>query len=400
MAVVAGDDRGARHAHDRRVLAAIRAHRDELVALQAIDASVAPGCRGRAKPGLAAPRALRTELGHRIGHGTADRLTSRTGGSTPSERRQRCMAARPRRAMKNPSVPSRCGSSWRRRSALKSPCSRRKRVDHLLALGAGDRAHRVHERAARGQRLRPGGEDPRLERRELADRLGAGPPAQIRPGLQRPEPAARRVDQHPVERPVGPRDRGVADLDPHARGAHPRAACARAPRPGRGGARPRRPRPGPPSAPPDAWSCRRGRRTDRARARPGAARGSARRASRRATGAGPRPLAHSSEPWTSNGPSSTSPSGRSGARAGSAPAARPRPPRRVATSGLTRSADSAGSLITAQQRPRLLGAELVPPLAGQPARHRVEHRRGLRRVVVQPLEDRRAFPRRRAGGRR
>jgi len=71
LAVVARDDRGARHAHDRRVLAAIRAHRDELVPLQAVHASVAAGGRGRAKPGLSAPRALRTELGCRIGHVTA-----------------------------------------------------------------------------------------------------------------------------------------------------------------------------------------------------------------------------------------------------------------------------------------------------------------------------------------
>ena len=63
LAVVAGDDRRARHAHDRRVLAAVGAHRDELVALQAVDAAVAPGHRGGAQPRLAASRALRTELG-------------------------------------------------------------------------------------------------------------------------------------------------------------------------------------------------------------------------------------------------------------------------------------------------------------------------------------------------
>src|SRR5581483_7839143 len=67
VTVVAGDDRRARHAHDRRVLPAVRAHRHELVALQAVDASIAPRRRCRSQPRLAASRALGAELGQGFG---------------------------------------------------------------------------------------------------------------------------------------------------------------------------------------------------------------------------------------------------------------------------------------------------------------------------------------------
>ena len=53
-AVVAGVERGARHAHDRRVLAAVRAHRGELEAAQAVHAAVAPGQVARPQPRLVA----------------------------------------------------------------------------------------------------------------------------------------------------------------------------------------------------------------------------------------------------------------------------------------------------------------------------------------------------------
>src|SRR5580658_1137715 len=43
LTVIAGDDGRARHAHDRRVFAAVRAHRHELVALQAVQATVSTG---------------------------------------------------------------------------------------------------------------------------------------------------------------------------------------------------------------------------------------------------------------------------------------------------------------------------------------------------------------------
>ena len=56
-AVVAGVERGARHPHDRRVLAAVRAHRGELEAAQAVHAAVAPGQVRGAQPRLVAGRA-------------------------------------------------------------------------------------------------------------------------------------------------------------------------------------------------------------------------------------------------------------------------------------------------------------------------------------------------------
>src|SRR6478672_6518634 len=62
LAVVARDDRRARHAHDRRMLAAVRADRDELIAPQAVNAAVAAWHRRRTEPRLAASGALWTEL--------------------------------------------------------------------------------------------------------------------------------------------------------------------------------------------------------------------------------------------------------------------------------------------------------------------------------------------------
>ncbi len=70
LAVVAGDDRCARHPHDRRVLAAVGADRHELVALQAVDAAVSTRHGGGAQPRLAATGALGTELDRGFGaHG-------------------------------------------------------------------------------------------------------------------------------------------------------------------------------------------------------------------------------------------------------------------------------------------------------------------------------------------
>ncbi len=57
-AVAADDVRRVRHAGDGRVGAAVRALRAELVAVQAVDAAVAPGQVGAAQPGLAARWAL------------------------------------------------------------------------------------------------------------------------------------------------------------------------------------------------------------------------------------------------------------------------------------------------------------------------------------------------------
>src|SRR3954463_8359122 len=56
-AVLAEHVLGGAHADDRLVLAAVGALRDQLVAPQAVDAPVAAGELGRAKPRLAAARA-------------------------------------------------------------------------------------------------------------------------------------------------------------------------------------------------------------------------------------------------------------------------------------------------------------------------------------------------------
>src|SRR4051794_22640734 len=71
-AVGAGDVCRGRHAHDRRVLAAVRAHGHELEAGQAVHAAIAPGEVGGPQPRLAAlgaggagaPVGHRTRLPH------------------------------------------------------------------------------------------------------------------------------------------------------------------------------------------------------------------------------------------------------------------------------------------------------------------------------------------------
>src|SRR5207249_11148923 len=58
-AVVALEDRGRGHPHDRRVLTAVGAHRGELEAVQAVDAAVEAWEVRWAQPGLTAVRATR-----------------------------------------------------------------------------------------------------------------------------------------------------------------------------------------------------------------------------------------------------------------------------------------------------------------------------------------------------
>src|SRR4051794_17207154 len=86
-ALVAGDVAGVHHPRDRRMHAAIGALRAQLEAAQAVDAVEAPGQVGGAQPGLAAGGAFGAE---------ADIVGAHVRLS--------------RRAMKKPSVPSRCGS--------------------------------------------------------------------------------------------------------------------------------------------------------------------------------------------------------------------------------------------------------------------------------------------------
>src|SRR5918998_2877077 len=63
LAGVAGQDRGLRHAHDRRMLAAIGAQRAQLEAVQAVHAAIAPGQVRRPQPRLLAVRACHADFG-------------------------------------------------------------------------------------------------------------------------------------------------------------------------------------------------------------------------------------------------------------------------------------------------------------------------------------------------
>ena len=164
-AVVALQDRGGGHAHDRRVLAAVGADRGQLEAVQAVDAAVAPGQVGRAQPRLAAVRALRPEV---------DRAPWPAASGSPS-----IAQLRRSRAMKKPAVRSRCGSVSTSGRAGRRPRSspararaarrrgRRGEVgvgiqeggDQALVLGRGDRARRVDKHATRTEGAGAGGED-------------------------------------------------------------------------------------------------------------------------------------------------------------------------------------------------------------------------------------------------
>ena len=62
VAVIASHDRGAGHPYDRRVLAAVGAHRHELEPLQAIDAAVPARNRRRPQPWLPTAGALGPEF--------------------------------------------------------------------------------------------------------------------------------------------------------------------------------------------------------------------------------------------------------------------------------------------------------------------------------------------------
>ena len=152
---------------------------------------------------------------------------------------------------------------------------------------------------------------------------------------------------------------GGADVDD--RRAHPlRRSCA-APRRGPGASRRRRSRPRCPSARRGGWSCRRGRRTGPARARPARARARARRPSRRATAASAGRRRHSGAAKVSKGPSRISASSSTtvgGEALGQLGA-------RSSCSVLARSDASAGSLSAAIRALRRLGAERRPTTAAR-----------------------------------
>ena len=154
------------------------------------------------------------------------------------------LSSRRSRAMKKPAVRSRWGSvSTRARARRAMGCREggqldaeviegeigvgvQERGDLALVLGRGDRARRVDQHAARTERpRRPPRESRACASASSAKRRALHAPAQIGTRLQRAQARARRVHEHAVEhRPLGPRLRGVGELDAHV----VRRAAARA----------------------------------------------------------------------------------------------------------------------------------------------------------------------------
>ena len=164
--------RGGGHAHDRRVLAAVRADRPQLEAVQAVDAAVAAGQVRGPQPRLAAVGAA-SARGRRPQPSRGDNI--------------------------EPAVSSRWGRCARRR-----PCE--------LLLGRGERADAVDQPPARRQRSAGGGEQRVLLGQQPLDAVGRHPPAQVGVGAQRAQAAARRVEQDAVERcPSASRGVGADD---------------------------------------------------------------------------------------------------------------------------------------------------------------------------------------------
>ena len=233
----------------------------------------------------------------------------------------------------------------------------------MLVLSRGDRARRVDKHAARTDGAAPAREDRALRRGELGDRRPASPAS-----AGRRAPAASRAPST-----ADRRARGRTPPAPRAarRVGRPRRATLRARR-RCGGARElartapvaldrQRPRRRRPSTRPGAWSCRRARRTGRARAPRRAARARARRASPRATARRNAPARHSGESCVSSGPSSTSASGSRGVGCAAASAPQLACQRRASlTSVFARNASSPGSLSRASSARASARAERAP----------------------------------------
>src|ERR1700722_14790171 len=133
-AVVALEDRGGGHPHDRGVLAAVGAHGCELEAVQAVDAAVAPGKVRRAQPRLAAVGALRAEVDVRSGR----RLRLALHRSAPSQSgyEEACRPVAVRQG-RDDVIEREFGLGIQ------------KRGDQALILGGRDRARRVDKHASR-----------------------------------------------------------------------------------------------------------------------------------------------------------------------------------------------------------------------------------------------------------
>ena len=282
--------------------------------------------------------------------------------------------------MKNPSVPSRCGSvcrkpgtppwshsgtSSRRSSAREVPAPGEEPAHDVLVLGGRDRAGAVDQRAAGADGVRAGREDRRLRLREPA------------PGWRRPCASGRRGGRRAC--------RGPSTAGRRARGRTPPSCGCGGVRGPDGDARRR----------PSARAVRRS-----ASARPGwrstattapvssisAARwvvlppGAAQRSSTRSPGRGPtmrataiaardcgmkRPACQSGESKASNGASSTRPSGRPG-RGMRGDRELGREGGRVAAQRVGAQRGLGGLVVGGHERARGVGPERVEPERGDP----------------------------------
>ena len=249
--MVAGDLGGGRHAHDRRVLAAVGAHRHELEPLQAVHAPIA--ARGRRSGAATARRSW----------GTRDRASSK-GRSPPT--RLTVGPAQPGdvEAVGAVAMRQQLGARARARASPRS-ASRRSITPSLSAreivqteytsvppgLSAAAPARRISSCSAASSEIASG----------LARQRRSGRDCSV------PRPLHGGSTSTRSKPAIVARDGRVGDLDAHGRAVHPGARSPRARARDAGSARPRRRSLGSRSAPPGAWSCRPARRTDRAPAR-------------------------------------------------------------------------------------------------------------------------------------
>ena len=194
------------------------------------------------------------------------------------EATSRAVAARRRRLQDEHAVGVRVGREQDRAAAVRPPrrgaaAARRRSSGRCVARPLVDaerllvrqRAHRVHEPAAGPHRAAAAASSTRCSAARSRTSLGLHAPARVGPAAQHAEPAARRVEQHPVERcrraPAGWRPSATIGRDraAHAdafRGAQRRCA------PARDAGRRRRRRPSPPMRSAAAVALPPGRRRD------------------------------------------------------------------------------------------------------------------------------------------
>ena len=137
------------------------------------------------------------------------------------------------------SVPCRCGQSWTAPASWADSASTasgssgasvlhayvappgQHRLDHARRLRDHGRAGRVDDHAARPHRVDGTVQQGALQGDQVLEVLGPPPPPALRPTAQGTQPGARRVDQDPVERVIGPGGpRPVAGHHVTHRGSH------------------------------------------------------------------------------------------------------------------------------------------------------------------------------------